>query len=436
MGRLFWKSFLALWLTLVLSVVAVGTAVWLYRGADDDETRREVASFRANLSLDTVESVLQHGGALATRQFLLRRVHRGATEVLVVDARGHELLDRPLPPSRPDNMRQVRAAGGETFEIFAPPRQPPHGFSGRRPPPPLWLPISTILLASVAFSALLAWYAAKPIRHLKRAFDAAAAGQLDIRVAPLMGGRRDEIADLGRDFDRMAAQLQAQISAQRRLLHDVSHELRSPLARMQAAIGLGRQGNGNQEIMLERIERESARLDTLVGELLTLSRLEAGAGGRDEHLELVELIAAIADDARFEAEAQGRGLDFSGEGEWWRWGQAELIHRAFENVIRNAVKYTVEGTHVEVCVTPSPEQLYVTVADRGPGVPADELERIFDPFHRSRNGSEAPGFGLGLAIARRSLAAHGGQIHARLRDGGGLVMEIRLPMRQQPSPEA
>ncbi|MBT0963518.1 ATP-binding protein [Denitromonas iodatirespirans] len=435
MGRLFWKSFLALWLTLMLSVVAVGTAVWLYRGADDDEARREVATFRANLSLDTVESVLQHGGAPAARQFLMRRAHRG-TEVLVVDRQGRELLDRPLPPSRPDNVRQIQTVDGEVFEIFAPLRLPPHGFSGRRPAPSPWLPVSTILLASVAFSALLAGYVAKPIRHLKRAFDAAAGGQLDTRVAPLMGGRRDEIADLGHDFDRMAARLQAQITAQRRLLHDVSHELRSPLARMQAAIGLGRQGGGNQEVMLERIERESARLDTLVGELLTLSRLEAGAGGRDEQLELVELIAAIADDARFEAEAGGRGLDFSGTGEWWSWGQAELIHRAFENVIRNAVKYTAPGTQVEVCVTPSAGQLLVTVADRGPGVPADELESIFEPFHRSHGGNEAPGFGLGLAIARRALAAHGGQIHARLRDGGGLLMEMRLPLRQRPSAAA
>lgn len=432
MGRLFWKSFIALWLTLTLSVLAVGAAVWLYRGTNEDAARLEVATYRSNIALDTVESVLQHGGPQAAHQFLMRRPPRGGPSVLVVDANGHELLGRPVPPDQHDHTRQIQTADGASLQLIAVPPPPRnHGFGARRTPPPLWVPVSTILLASLVFSALLAWYVAKPIRVLKRAFDAAADGQLDTRVAPLMGGRRDEIADLGHDFDRMAAQLQAQIAAQRRLLHDVSHELRSPLARMQAAIGLGRQSPDKQDTMLERIERESARLDTLVGELLTLSRLEAGASGRAEHLELVELIAGIADDAQFEAEARGRSLVFSGEGECWTWAQSELIHRAFENVIRNAVKYTAEGTQVDVTVQLSADHVQVVVADRGPGVPADELEAIFEPFHRSDAGTDAPGFGLGLAIARRALAAHGGQIHAQSREGGGLVVEMVLPRRAQ-----
>ena len=437
MGRLFWKSFIALWLTLTLSVLAVGAAVWLYRGTNEDAARLEVATYRANIALDTVESVLQHGGPQAAHQFLKRRPPRGGPSVLVVDANGHELLGRQIPTDRAEHSRQIQTADGTALELIAVPPPPRnHGFGARRTPPPLWVPITTILLVSLVFSALLAWYVAKPIRVLKRAFDAAAGGQLDTRVAPLMGGRRDEIADLGHDFDRMAAQLQTQIAAQRRLLHDVSHELRSPLARMQAAIGLGRQSPDKQDAMLERIERESARLDTLVGELLTLSRLEAGAGGRSEHLELVELIAAIADDALFEAEAQGRSLVFSGEGECWTWGQSELIHRAFENVIRNAVKYTAEGTQVDVTVQPSTDHLRVTVADRGPGVPDRELDAIFEPFHRSDAGADAPGFGLGLAIARRALAAHGGQIRARGRDGGGLIIDMVLPLQVQTSQSA
>ncbi|KAA3654073.1 MAG: HAMP domain-containing protein [Proteobacteria bacterium] len=432
MGRLFWKSFVALWLTLVLSVVTVGTAVWLYRSADEADARSEVAAYRANIALDTVESVLLHGGEPAARQFLMRRPHRGGPAVLVVGPDGRELLDRPLPPTPVEHSRQVRSGDGTAFTLSALPPPPTHGFGGKRKPPPLWVPISTIVLASLIFSALLAWYVAKPIRLLKRAFDATAGGALDTRVAPLMGGRRDEIADLGHDFDHMAARLQAQIGAQRRLLHDVSHELRSPLARMQAAIGLGRQNPEQHEVMLERIERESARLDTLVGELLTLSRLEAGAAGRSERLELVELIAGIADDARFEAEAQGRQLAFSGEGECWTWGQSELIHRAFENVIRNAVKYTAAGTEVEVHLTHTADALELRVADRGPGVPAEDLDAIFEPFHRCGTDGNAPGFGLGLAIARRALAAHGGQITARQRAGGGLDMLIRLPLREHP----
>jgi two-component system OmpR family sensor kinase len=297
------------------------------------------------------------------------------------------------------------------------------------PPSPL-LPISIGILASLGFSALLAWYLATPIRYLRGAFDAVAAGKLDTRIGPRMGRRRDEIADLGRDFDRMAGQLQILVGSQRRLLHDVSHELRSPLARLQAAIGLARQQPEKLEASLDRIERESGRLDELVGELLTLSRLEAGtSGAADEEVDLVELVASIADDARFEAEAHGRRVQFSGEGEVLVQVRAELLHRAFENVIRNAVKYTREGTTVEVRVErqPTPDRLIVTVDDRGPGVPESDLPAIFEPFFRGGAGVKTAGFGLGLAIARRAIEAHGGNIQAMNRPGGGLRVEIVLP---------
>ena len=287
------------------------------------------------------------------------------------------------------------------------------------------MPIFVGLIASIGFSVLLAWYLSKPVRHLRWAFQAAAEGRLDARVQPLMGGRRDEIADLGRDFDRMAQQLQQLIAAQRRLLHDVSHELRSPLARLQAAIGLLRQNPARLDASLERIERESERLDELVGELLTLSRLEAGGGDAPlEQLDLMDLIAAIADDARFEAEASGRRLHFEGQGE-------AMMHRAFENVIRNAVKYTAEGSQVDVTASVREGVLQLCVGDRGPGLPESDLEAVFEPFHRGSNGQSAKGFGLGLAIARRAVETHGGQIRARNRDGGGLELEIMLPLQRE-----
>jgi two-component system OmpR family sensor kinase len=285
------------------------------------------------------------------------------------------------------------------------------------------------ILVSLGFSALLAWYLSKPIRHLRWAFAAASKGKLDTRVTSMMGRRRDEIADLGRDFDRMAQQLQQLILSQQRLLHDVSHELRSPLARLQAAIGLARQNPRKTEASLERIERESMRLDELVEEVLTLSRLEAGTGvGRRERVDLTELVADIADDARYEAQAHGRDVVFAGDGEAVSEVYGHMLHRAFENVVRNGVKFTREGTTVEVGTAATAQAITVTVADRGPGVPEGEIESIFEPFYRGGQGDHTDGFGLGLAIARRAVEAHGGRIRARNREGGGLVMEIVLPL--------
>lgn len=282
---------------------------------------------------------------------------------------------------------------------------------------------------TLVFSLLLAWHLSKPIRHLRWALGAVASGKLETRVRPLMAGRRDEISDLGQDFDRMAQHLQSLIGAQRRLLHDVSHELRSPLARLQAAIGLVRQDPARLEASLDRIEREAMRLDELVGQLLTIARLDAGVrDAREECIDLVDLAAAIADDARFEAQAQGRELSFEGVGDAALVVRGELIQRAFENVIRNGVKYTGEGSMVEVWAGAEAGRFVLRVADRGPGVPEADLEAIFEPFYRGLNGQATSGFGLGLAIAKRAVVAHGGHILAANRVGGGLMVEIRLPL--------
>jgi two-component system, OmpR family, sensor kinase len=309
-------------------------------------------------------------------------------------------------------------------------RPPPHDrpLRGDGPPPPL-LPIIAAVLASLAASVLLAWYFAKPVRHLRWAFGAVADGKLETRVQPLMEGRRDEIADLGRDFDQMTAKLRQTIESQRRLLHDVSHELRSPLARLQAAVGLARQDPARVAATFDRIERETARLDHLVGELLTIARLDAGTSAEAAtRLDLIELIAAVADDAAFEARANGRDLVFSGTGEFLIPGRPELLHRAFENVMRNAVKFTAPETTVEVVANiASTGSLRVEVRDRGPGVRPSEIDAIFEPFHRGAARSAQEGFGLGLAIARRAIEAHGGTIRAANRPEGGLCMEIVLP---------
>ena len=462
-GRLFWKFFFAFWLALLLAGVGVGSAVWWHQQGvrerlDAERDSTLAGGPRAALAVSGAAAVLGHGGLPALRQFLGEWAGERVPRLFVVNEANEDLFGRAADARTVADARARAESGdvrrparlvvlpdGQRFLLFIPADngefrrlppiepgaglRPPFERHGLPPPPSPWLAIAVGLVASVGFSALLAWYLSTPIRNLRWAFGAVASGRLETRVGPLMGARRDEIADLGGDFDRMARQIESLIGAQSRLLHDVSHELRSPLARLQAAIGLARQDPARLEATLDRIEREAVRLDELVGQLLTIARLDAGTRDvRHERVELVDLAASIADDARFEALANGRELAFEGQGDAEAEVRVELIQRAFENIIRNGVKFTAEGTSVEVSATATAGAFVLRVADRGPGVPAADLEAIFEPFYRGQNGHAAEGFGLGLAIARRAVAAHGGHIRASNREGGGLLMEIVLPL--------
>jgi len=442
-GRLFWKIFLGFWLALVAAAAVTGTAVWLQRQARDGAAQDLRLGPPARIATDMAAATLRYGGADALRQWMSDVQRRRALALFAVDERGQDLLGREVPAAALAHARELVArsgdeqavrlvspAGGGHYLLFIARGEAPR--PPRPPRPPLIAPWELILIGiatSLAFSALLAWYLARPIRSLRWAFDATAAGRLETRVSPLMGSRRDEIADLGRDFDRMAQQLQNLVSSQRRLLHDVSHELRSPLARLQAAIGLARQQPEKIDASLERIEREATRLDSMVGEVLALARLESGTAARvNERVDLAYIAASIAEDARFEAEALGRNVRFTASGDAPVIGNADLLHRAVENVVRNAVKFTRQGTTVDVRVHTSRTAAILTVTDHGPGIAAGELTKVFDPFYRGEAGAGTAGFGLGLAIAQRAIDAHGGAIRASNVPGGGLSVEIELPL--------
>jgi len=302
----------------------------------------------------------------------------------------------------------------------------------RAPGMPQLIPIVATLLASIAGALGLAWYVAKPVRSLRTAFDAVAGGNLQVRVAPSIGGRHDELADLGRDFDRMTDRLQVSMDGQRRLLHDVSHEMRSPLARLQAAVGLIRLKHGGGEPALERIEEEIVRIDRLVGDLLKLSRLEAGElTGAEEEVDMQELVREVVDDANFEAQATGRAVIWERETPGTVYGRPEMLHGAIENVVRNALKHASQSPEVRVhSAIDVRNSLYVLrVLDTGPGVPEHELAELFSPFFRATDAARTEGYGLGLAIARRSIEAHDGTIRASNRRDGGLEITIVLPSR-------
>jgi two-component system OmpR family sensor kinase len=305
--------------------------------------------------------------------------------------------------------------------------------SGRREGRP-WVPVITTLAASLATALALAWYVAKPIRSLRTAFDAVAGGDLDARVAPTIGSRHDELADLGRDFDRMADRLQESMNRQRHLLHNVSHEVRSPLARLQAAVGLLRLKHGAEEPVVERIEEEIVRIDSLVGGLLQLSRFETGElSGTAEDIDMQELVREVVADANFEAQSMGRLVTWGDETAGVVSGRASMLHGALDNVIRNALKYAPECIDiiVETSLSDSREHYLVRVLDTGPGVPQHELADVFTPFFRSAESAVTDGHGLGLAIARRAIEAHGGTISASNRRAGGLAVVMALPLKQQ-----
>lgn len=324
------------------------------------------------------------------------------------------------PPPPPHEIRQSQ-------EQMLPPGPPP-------PPPrhhllPPLLPILAGGVVSLVFAWRLAGYFARPIRSLRSAFEAEASGQLDTRVGAAMGRRKDELADLGTDFDRMAERLQKLVDGQRRLLHDVSHELRSPLARLQAATDLMRQQPERAPEFIERIQRDTRRIDFLVGELLTLARLDAGTENIVlERFDLAQLIEEVSEDARFEAETHGCRLDLDLTAAFPVDGNVDLLRRALDNVLRNAVRHTPSASSVKVAARNDNGYASVSVTDAGGGVDEADLDTIFEPFYRAANAKPFEGYGLGLAIARQVLRLHGGTINAENCPGEGFVVTLRLPL--------
>ena len=324
---------------------------------------------------------------------------------------------RPLPPPPPFAAQMPP----DTMHQFPPP--PPHG-----PQPPVVLLLAGAVV-SLIFAALLAAYVSRPIRRLRVALQAAASGQLTPGLSAAMGQRRDELADLGHDFDRMAQHLAQLMEGQRRLLHDVSHELRAPLARLHAIIGLVRQQPEKLDDCLHRLEHESMRMDRLLSELLTLSRLESGMVERvHEPIDLSDLLHDVVTDAAPEVELAECRVELDAEKSVLVYGDAEMLHRAFDNLLRNALLHAAVGRWVRITLSVAEGVACVCVEDRGPGVLSVDLDRLFVPFYRGAPIAGAKGHGLGLAIARQIIENHHGRIEAANRAEGGLRLCVRLPV--------
>jgi two-component system, OmpR family, sensor histidine kinase CpxA len=280
---------------------------------------------------------------------------------------------------------------------------------------------------------LLARHIAGPIRALQSVAGRIADGDFSVRAYPAMGSRKDELADLARDFDRMADRIQALLRKQLELLGDISHELRSPLTRLNVSLELVRRGERDA---VERMQTDLHRLDTLIGQILALTRLQARGDHKTETpVNLRLIVESVAEDARFEVKEDGKSVVISRVDDCWLNGDPALLRSCIENVVRNAVHYSKPQTEVAISldiVGGDPDSARILVADHGDGVPPEALSRIFEPFYRVTEAREhqTGGTGLGLSIAQRIAIVHGGSIRAQNRDGGGLEMEIFLPAQK------
>ncbi|HUJ81539.1 MAG TPA: ATP-binding protein [Candidatus Acidoferrales bacterium] len=456
MRSLFLKIFLSFWLamvlvsaTLIASVITTQSQFKAMRAEEFDRTLMPLMAARAADILD------DHGmGALAG--FLNSLQTTLGWQAYLYDDEGKEILAQS-PPTVVDDMAQFALQTNETTikmvhgTEFAATRTTGStgthyvlviGRSVESVADVLRAPIQVQIVraAAVFFIAgfvcfWLTRYITSPILHLREATHRLATGNLSARVGAAAGNRSDELAELSRDFDHMAEQIESLISSQRRLLADISHELRSPLARLTVALGLTRlYANPECASGLDRIELEAGRLNTLIGSLLRLARLESGSETLEgDPVALDRVVHDVAADADFEAKARNRHVRVTHADGCTILGNRQLLRSAIENVIRNAVAYTAEGTEVQIALkilsANGNGTAQITVRDHGSGVPEASLQDIFLPFYRVGDARDrfSGGSGLGLSITERAVRLHGGTVRAENCKDGGLLIEMHLP---------
>ena len=442
---LFWKIFVAF--MIAMTVTSVGAVYVSFQLAS--QALEQVNVEGRDRIIEEVAAALAHGGERELKSWLFDNPRPApGTVLLVTNERGDELLGRAMPrelarllatrpfrrPAPPPNLRPMQL----TPHLIGPNNEEYRLLFARAPVTVLGIlmwpgtqvaVLSIAILAAALTSVLLARYLSSPIVRLQKASRALAAGALDTRVGRPFNRRRDEVGTLARDFDAMAERIQALITAKETLLRDVSHELRSPLARIRVALALAQRRAGQEsQPDLSRIEREAERLDALVGQVMTLTRLRTATAPRRDTLRLDRLVGEVVDDARFEHPEAC--VEYTNNGEVDVLGDADGLKSAVENVVRNALIYGDPAQPIEVRLETNGREGTVRVLDRGPGVPAAELSRIFEPFYRTDKSRDhrQDGQGIGLAITTRVAELHGGSVTARNRAEGGLEIILRLPL--------
>lgn len=455
-NSLFLKIFLWFWLAMVLITISLLISSSFNESQSSRAREEAVDRTMTPFIADNFAEVFDREGKTGFAGFFARGQENFPWTPFLFDELGNEALGRSVAPSARQAFELalkshqtevvhlgrnrwvaewVQAHSGRPYVLVLemdPNRRTPETFF-RAPSQVQLLRFFIVLLIIGAICLLLARHITRPILELREAANRLAQGNLDARVASSALRRSDELGKLAHDFNHMAAQLENLISSRQRLISDISHELRSPLARLSVALGIAERSSSPESLpALIRIERETQRLNNLIAELLRLARLESGEEklARDP-VDLQNLVQQVANDGNFEAGPANRTVRVFSSYPCVVLGQAELLRSAIENVVRNALHYTPENSEVEISLTPSDDgrRATVCVRDRGPGVPASALESIFEPFFRledSRDRSSG-GTGLGLSITDRTIRSHGGSVRASNAPGGGLQIELTLP---------
>lgn len=457
---LFTKIFLWFWMAnvLVVATLVITVKMFPYGGG----TRIPGIERSLELQCRGALAVREQQGEAAFLYYLERMTELGQIRVYWLEADGREVHGQSVPPALLDLAQRNRASAHENvlFTEGAPPRFAVialkdsrgrthqafvdctnFGPSLRELTDPRFMPlfVFVVIAAAGAVCYLLARHLTSPMRRLQGAVRRLATGDFSARVGRVSTTRRDEIGELGREFDRMAGQLETLLATHKQLLQDISHELRSPLSRLNVALALARESETPGPAReLERMQQESDRLNELIGQILMLSRLQSGTVQvPNTTIDLTALIADICADADFEARRTGRRVQMVRAMPTTIHGATGLVRSAIENVVRNAVRYTAEQSIVEVTLgradRTSSSGALIQVRDHGPGIPEDRLADIFRPFYRIGEGREREtgGTGLGLSITHRAILLHGGTVRAINVPTGGLMIEIMLPLPER-----
>ena len=445
---LFLKIFLWFWLAMALIVGALTFVAWTQQNEPVVRQWQVVVGDAMSVHAQTAAQIYDAEGVSGLDAFLERLENSGRINAIGLFRENGEqisggdikfdtksVLNKALTSDAAEFERNEMSSliakktalkSGETVVLIT---------QWERPSPPDFFPLSqtqilrifAVILTAGILCYALALYLTAPISKLRQAARDFAGGDLHTRLDIK---RRDELGELAREFDRMAEQIETLVTSEKRLTQDISHELRSPLARLNVALELARvKSNPESQNLIERIATESNRLNEMISRLLVLSKLETGSENFEKHeLNLTKIFEQVAADADFEAQGNRKSVQITRKDEVRVFGNETLVRSAIENVLRNAVRYTKDETTVDVKLIKNGKTATVSIKDYGAGVPEEDLEKLFRPFYRvsAARDRKTGGIGLGLAIAERAVHAHSGSIKAE-NTADGLAVEIVLP---------
>ena len=452
MKSLFLKFFVSFWLVIGLIIGAAAVGGFLYA----EQLQAVIEDFEAGDSMLEANAALQAGGKDALIRWREGTPPDDGVIIFFLDDSGQDISFTRIPfavermferhRSRYERMQrdrrdgdrtqrrsrllpQLTAPDGEVLTMLVAPVRAPEAFWASQDIRVLLFIFALAISGFVSYA--LAAAVSRPVGKLRDATVSLADGDLNVRVADSMGRRRDELGLLGRDFDSMAEKLQRAALQQTELSRNISHELRSPLARIRVAVELARRSAGDLP-EFERLDLESERLDALIGQILSYNKLETDEEKEKATIDLSDVLKEVQENVNYEYGAERVLVSPAAKAVSPVRGYHGALMSALENIVRNAVRHSPDDEPVNILLSSTGNEISIDIEDKGTGVAEEDLGRLFDPIFRTRQSAEQDsngGTGLGLAIAERAVQLHNGRIEARNSENGGLIVSIRLPVR-------